>query len=100
MPEQLSGLLIHAIGTPPWLLTPVKVSTSSELYPDYFWLPTFLLVQASSFLIHHPFLNTACQATLGYLLLAVQHLRYLRAVMPRQMSPALPTHCLPRVLQI
>ena len=34
----ISGL-IHATGTPPWLLRPVKASTSSELYPDYFWLP-------------------------------------------------------------
>ena len=51
MPEQLSEHLIHVTGTPPWLLRPVKVSTSSELYPDYFRLPTFLNVQASSFLI-------------------------------------------------
>ena len=55
MPEQLSRQLIHVTGTPPWLLRPVKVSTSSELYPDYFRLPTFLNVQASSFLIHSPF---------------------------------------------
>ena len=55
MPEQLSGQLIHVTSTPPWLLRPVKVSTSSELYPDYFRLPTFLYVQASSFLIHSPF---------------------------------------------
>ena len=27
----------HVTGTPPWLLRPVKVSTSSELYPDT-WL--------------------------------------------------------------
>ena len=31
MPEQVSGQLIHVTGTPPWLLRPVKVSTSSEL---------------------------------------------------------------------
>ena len=49
------GVLIHVTSTPPWLLSPVKVSTSSELYPDYFRLPTFLNVQASSFLIHSPF---------------------------------------------
>ena len=42
MPQQLSGLLIHATGTQPWLLRPVKVSTSSDLYLDYFRLPTFL----------------------------------------------------------
>ena len=35
----VSGLLFLATGTPPWLLRPVKASTSSELYPDYFWLP-------------------------------------------------------------
>ena len=29
----------HVTITPPWLLRPVKVSTSSELYPDYFRLP-------------------------------------------------------------
>ena len=34
MSEQLSGQLIHVTGTPPWLLRPVKVSSSSELYPD------------------------------------------------------------------
>ena len=42
MPDKLSGLLFHATGTPPWLLRPVKISTSSKLYPDYFRLPTFL----------------------------------------------------------
>ena len=35
----ISRLLCHVTGTPPWLLKPVKVSTSSELYPDYFRLP-------------------------------------------------------------
>ena len=35
----ISRLLCHVTGTPPWLLRPVKASTSSELYPDYFWLP-------------------------------------------------------------
>ena len=55
MPEQLSGQLIHVTSTPPWLLRPVKISTSSELYRVYFRLPTFLNVQASSFLIHPPF---------------------------------------------
>ena len=42
MPEQLSGLLIHPAGTPCWILRPVKVSTSSKLYRNYFRLPTFL----------------------------------------------------------
>ena len=32
-------LLYHVTSTPTWLLRPVKVSISSELYPDYFWLP-------------------------------------------------------------
>ena len=32
-------LLYHVTGTPPWLLRPVKASTSSELYPKYFLLP-------------------------------------------------------------
>ena len=32
-------LLCHVTGTPPWLLRPVKVSTSCELYPVYFRLP-------------------------------------------------------------
>ena len=36
MPEQLSGLLINATSTPPWYLRPVKISTYSELYPDFF----------------------------------------------------------------
>ena len=35
----VSRLPCHVTGTPPWLLRPVKVSTSSKLYPDYFWLP-------------------------------------------------------------
>ena len=34
----ISRLLCHVTGTPPWLLRPVKVSTSSELYLDYFRL--------------------------------------------------------------
>ena len=42
MSEQFSGLLFHATDTPPWLLRPVKVSNSSELYADYFQLPDFL----------------------------------------------------------
>ena len=33
-------LLCYVTGTPPWLLRPVKVSNSSELYPDYYWLPS------------------------------------------------------------
>ena len=55
MPEQLSGLLIHATGTPPWFLRPVKVSTSSELYPDYFRLATFLDSSGIQFFYSPPF---------------------------------------------
>ena len=33
--------LHHVTGTPPWLLRPMRVSTSSELYPDT-WLFLFL----------------------------------------------------------
>ena len=32
----ISRLLCHVTSTPPWLLRPVKVSTSSELYPATF----------------------------------------------------------------
>ena len=64
IPEQLSGQLIHVTGTPPWLLRPVKVSTSSELYTGYFRLPTFLNVQPSSFLIHLPFLTQSVRLPL------------------------------------
>ena len=35
----VSRLIYRVTSTPPWLLRPVKASTSSELYPDYFWLP-------------------------------------------------------------
>ena len=35
----ISRLLFHVTDIPPWLLRLVKVSTSSELYPDYFRLP-------------------------------------------------------------
>ena len=34
----ISRLLYHVTGTTPWLLRPAKASTSSELYPNYFWL--------------------------------------------------------------
>ena len=36
--QSISSLLCHVTGPPPWLLRPVKVSTNSELYPDYFRL--------------------------------------------------------------
>ena len=35
----ISRLLCHVTGTSPWLFRPAKTPTSSELYPDYFWLP-------------------------------------------------------------
>ena len=35
----VSRLLYHVTSIPLWLLRPVKASTSSEVYPDYFWLP-------------------------------------------------------------
>ena len=37
----VSGQLFHPTGTPPWLLRPVKTSTSSELYPGFFGCFTF-----------------------------------------------------------
>ena len=39
----------HASSTPPWLLRPVKVSTSFELYPNYFWLPIPLHCSSTQF---------------------------------------------------
>ena len=36
-------------GTPRWLLRPVKASTSSELYPGYFWLLYFFRAFPSDF---------------------------------------------------
>ena len=35
----ISRLLCHVTDTPPWVLRPMKVSTSSDFYPDYFQLP-------------------------------------------------------------
>ena len=37
----VSRLLFHATDIPLWFLRPVKVSTSSELYPGYFLLLYF-----------------------------------------------------------
>ena len=45
----ISGLLFLATGTPPWLLRPVKASTSSELYPGYFQLLYFCQAFPSQF---------------------------------------------------
>ena len=85
MPEQLSGLLIHVTGTPPWFLKPVKVSTSSELYPDCFRLPTFLDCSGIQFFDSPPFSK---HGQLGYLPLTVQCLRDLQDSMPCQRSPS------------
>ena len=43
------GLLFLATGTPPWLLRPMKGSTSSELYLGYFRLLYFCQVFSSHF---------------------------------------------------
>ena len=41
----ISRLLCHVTSFPPWLLRPMKVSTSSELYHKYFWLPFLFHLQ-------------------------------------------------------
>lgn len=56
-----SWVVFHVTDTSPWLLK----STSSEVYPNYFLLRSFLR-------------NTASETTVGTLLLIVQHLRYLQ----------------------
>lgn len=45
----ISGLLFYATGTPHWLPRSVKVSTSSELYLDYFRQFSFVNGQFVSF---------------------------------------------------
>ena len=87
MPEQLSGLFIHATSTSPWILRPTKVSTSSELYPKYFRLPTFLHCSDIQFFYSPSFPNTVSWSTFGYLPLTVQHLCDLQNTMPCQPSP-------------
>ena len=49
----VSELLFLATGTPPCLLRPVKASTSSELYPGYFWLLYFCQAFSSHFYREH-----------------------------------------------
>ena len=56
-----SWVVFHVTDTSPWLLK----STSSEVYPNYFFLRSFLR-------------NTASETTISTLLLIVQHLRYLQ----------------------
>ena len=64
MSEQLSGLLIHAAGTPRWILRPVKVSTSSSSTATSFDYLPFLIVQASSFLIYPSLLTQSVKLPL------------------------------------
>ena len=45
----ISELLFLATSTPPWLLRPVKASTSSELYREYFRLLYFCQAFSSQF---------------------------------------------------
>ena len=75
MPEQHSRPLIHATGTPHWLLRPAKASTSSELT----WL-----------FRHSLFLFTSLfpKQLLSYLPITVQHLCDLQDTMPCQWSPS------------
>ena len=87
MPEQLSGLLIHVTGTPSWLLRLVKVSNSSELYPDCFRLPAFLDCSGIQFFDSPPFSQHSHLDHLRYLSLTVQYLCDLGDPMPRQWSP-------------
>ena len=94
MPEQLSWLLFHVTGTLPWLLKPAKVSTNSELYYDYFPLPTFLECSG----IH--FFNSPLTRPVR-LHLATCHSLYSSSVTHRTTCHAsghlmLPTHSLPR----
>ena len=83
MSEQLSGLLILATSIPPCLVRPVKVSTSSERYPDYFWLPTFLDCSGIQFFDSSPYANTATP-------LPVPHLCDLGDTIPFYWSPGEP----------
>ena len=94
MPEHLSGLLIRVSGTPPWLLRPVKVSISSELYSDCFWLPTFC--SGIQFFDSLPFPQHLCDLQDAMSRHwspsdshpTLQHLCDLRDAMPRQRSPS------------
>ena len=86
MSEEFSRLLIHAIGSLPWLLRSVKVSTSSEL------LPQLLSIAYFSWLFRHPvfwFTLLSQHSQLGYLWLPVPHCK----------APVWPTwhHAMPAV---
>ena len=91
MPEQLSGLLVHATSIPPWLLRPLNVSTSSELYPDYFWLPIFL-DQGIQFFNSPPFPTQSVRLPLVAYPFTAQHVCDLQDTMPYAIShQVLPT---------
>ena len=104
MPEHLSGLLIHVTGTPSWLLRPVKVSTSSELYLTAFGC--LLFVQASSFFYSPPFpstcvtYRTSCHAIGNQVLLTQPSSTCVNYGMPCRTSghQAPPIQSLPREL--
>ena len=81
MPEKLSGLLVHATSIPPWLLKPLKVSTSSELYPEYFWLPIFL-DPGIQFFNSPPFPTQSVRLPLVAYPFTAQHLCDLQDTMP------------------
>ena len=54
----VSRLLCHATCTPPWLLRPVKASTTSELYPGYFRLTLLFSSTMSATALSRHFLAT------------------------------------------
>ena len=58
VPHFISRLLFHVTSTPLWLLKPVKASTSSELYPNYFRLPLAFSSTATATVLSGRFLPT------------------------------------------
>ena len=91
MPEELSGELIHTTGTPPWIRRPMKISTSSQLYADYFRLPTFLDCSRSQSFDSPPFSQ---HSQLGYLWLPTLHCAALAWLTGYHAMPAV-TQCFP-----
>ena len=84
----------HVTGTPPWLLRPVKVSTSSELYPNtwlffvfeclgiqFFNSPTFYKSVRLP-MVTYPSLSSTC-VTYGTLCRTIGH-----QVLPTPFAPA------------
>ena len=49
----ISRLFFYATGTLPWLLRPLKVSTSSDLYPGYFLTFTRLIFTFAYFFVYN-----------------------------------------------